>query len=55
MGRLVTVGGPAGLAMEGMLMRGFRAAGQFLVAGQAGTMGSSLARPGWVSSLVELL
>ena len=55
MGRLITVGGPSGLAMEAMLLRGFRTAGQFLVPGGSGTLAASLATSTWVGSLVEWL
>ena len=55
MGRLITVGGPSGLAMGAIVQRGFRAAGQFLVPGGAGTMGATLSASTWVSSLVSWL
>jgi len=53
--RLITVVGPAGVAMESMLMRGFRAAGQFLAPGAEGTLRQSLETVSWVSSLVDWL
>jgi hypothetical protein len=54
-GRLITVGGPAGSAMESMVLRGFRAAGQLLAPGMGGTMLSSLGSVSWISSLVDWL
>ena len=55
MGRLLTVGGSAGKAMEALVLRGFRAAGQFLPPGVSGTMGPSLGPVSWITSLNEWL
>ena len=55
MGRLITVGGPAGKAMEALLMRGFRSAGQFFPPGSRATMAKSLGQCSWVTSLADWL
>ena len=55
MSRLLTVGGAAGTAMQAMILRGFRSAGQFLCPGGAGTLSSSLDKVSWITSLVDWL
>ena len=55
MSRLLTVGGAAGTAMQSMILRGFRSAGQFLCPGGAGTMACSLDKVSWITSLVDWL
>jgi len=55
MGRLITVGGSAGKAMESMVLRGFRSAGQFFPPNGRATMAKSLGPCTWVTSLSDWL